>query len=236
MSKRQDNKEGKNNCLWFFIGIGLLLSITPVLLNLFLQIQAPRCISIIGDPTHWLSFWGAFLGGILTAGFGTISIIVTDSNHKRQLRRQEQRFFVEELNNNLSKRLASLDYSYALALLERYEDVGKDLAIQALSQLSIQKADVERLGDSWKQTLLNHYYVKPSTFDETYESCNKIFIDDIDKVWNLVHHRINPLAGADYREDVDSLREEINNHIKEQQAQLTEMMKEWINEEIQNID
>lgn len=236
MSKRQDNKEGKNNCRWLFIGIGLLLIITPVLLNYILQKQAPRCISIIGDPTHWLSFWGAFLGGILTAGFGTVSIMITDNNHKRQLRRQEQRWFVEELNNNLSKRLSSLDYSYALALLDRYEDISKDLAIQALSQLSIQKADVERLRDSWKRTLLMHYYAKPCTFDKIYESCNKLFIDDIDKVWNLVHHRINPLEGANYREDLDSLKKEINNHITEQQALLTKMMKAWIDEEIQNID
>lgn len=93
-------------------GLGLLFIVLlgiPVLLNFLIGI--PRFCSIIGSEGEWLLFWGSYLGGILTALVGTITLINNDRKQKVRLEIEYKRDALRRLEQILSDAVGMFDYS-----------------------------------------------------------------------------------------------------------------------------
>ena len=77
--------EWKNKYWWWI----LVILILPFAINFILLI--PTFTKIVGDNTTWLSFWGSYLGSIISAGvaFVILHIQRKDTNAQNANNRKE---------------------------------------------------------------------------------------------------------------------------------------------------
>lgn len=73
---------------WFIIIAGLIIILLPIGLNYILLI--PLNASIVGDSTHWLLFWGGYLGAILSSTVAFIILYVQYRNNSIENRQNRQ--------------------------------------------------------------------------------------------------------------------------------------------------
>lgn len=73
---------------WFFIIAGLIIILLPIGLNYILLI--PLNTSIVGDSTHWLLFWGGYLGAIISSTVAFIILCVQYNNNSIENRQNRQ--------------------------------------------------------------------------------------------------------------------------------------------------
>lgn len=86
----------------------LLLLIVPVLLNFVIGI-VPAGWKVAGDTGNWVSFWGSYAGGCITAIISYVILKKTiDYNKKESVLRIEESH-MERLRSEVSTRLASLN-------------------------------------------------------------------------------------------------------------------------------
>lgn len=96
----------------------LLLLIVPVLLNFVIGFT-PLCWSVAGDIGNWVSFWGSYAGGCITAIISYVILRKTiDYNKKESVLRIEESH-MERLRSEVSTRLASLNVKKYALLYER---------------------------------------------------------------------------------------------------------------------
>lgn len=73
---------------WFFIIAGLIIIFLPIGLNYILLI--PLNANIVGDSTHWLLFWGGYLGSIISSTVAFIILYVQYKNNSIENRQNRQ--------------------------------------------------------------------------------------------------------------------------------------------------
>ena len=89
----------------------------PVLLNIVLGAPNPLSnISVIGDSTHWLAFYGSYIGGILTAIIGFVTLHRESVRGKLQLTINSKEDALKELKLSLSERIGLFDFSRVIEI------------------------------------------------------------------------------------------------------------------------
>ena len=91
-------------------GVAAMLFAVPPLLNWVLRSPTPFDAPVVGQSTDWLTFWGAYLGGILAA---VISFIVLYYTHKQNYDTQiiqMQENAIRELENKIISRIEQIDF------------------------------------------------------------------------------------------------------------------------------
>lgn len=68
--------------------IAVLVLVLPVVINFVLQI--PTFTPIVGDSETWLSFWGGYLGAVVSAGVAFIILIIQYQQNKDENRNNRQ--------------------------------------------------------------------------------------------------------------------------------------------------
>ena len=59
---------------WLFV-IGLVLAIPPIILNFIITIPRLPNIEVVGEDIHWLSFFGNYLGCVISTASGSVAIV-----------------------------------------------------------------------------------------------------------------------------------------------------------------
>ena len=75
----------KNHIKNIFICIGICIICIvgiPILINIL--ILKPRLFDIVGTSTDWLSFWGGYLGAIISAGVAFTILYIQRKDNKKQ--------------------------------------------------------------------------------------------------------------------------------------------------------
>ena len=88
--------------IWIFT---IALIVTPFVCNILIGLKKPNNIAVVGQPTDWLSFYGCYIGSVISTigAFVVLSITIKDSDEKfkQQLRysqnRLEQEFRHKEI-------------------------------------------------------------------------------------------------------------------------------------------
>lgn len=86
----------KKNKIWLFIGVVILI---PILLNLFLMIECFPVIQAGTTPALWLSFWGSYIGSLISA---SIACYVLYVNRKDQFSALSYELERKSIEDNLS--------------------------------------------------------------------------------------------------------------------------------------
>lgn len=127
--------------------IAIIILVVPVVLNVLLLLPAP--INVIGEPSDWLRFWGAYLGAICSAFAATIAIyqnlaIRKQNSIKAQIAKETDEYNRLEsyiLENN---QLLSVNSFCRMALLLKSDDANNRDWVTAFSQCQSIHSDTER--------------------------------------------------------------------------------------------
>ena len=96
----------------------LLLLIVPVALNFVIGFT-PLGWSVAGDTENWVSFWGSYAGGCITAIISYVILKKTIDYNKKESALRIEESHMERLRSEVSTRLASLNVKKYTLLYER---------------------------------------------------------------------------------------------------------------------
>ena len=88
-----ENKMKKSNVLWLFIGVVLSL---PILLNIFLMVEWLPVIQAGTTPALWLTFWGSYIGSVISALIAFYVLYVNRKDHFSAMSYELERKSIED--------------------------------------------------------------------------------------------------------------------------------------------
>ena len=103
---------------WKLIGLSALFFLfVPFLLNFVLGLHSPNNIKVIGTATDWLLFHGSYIGGVLTAVVGFVTLLFTVKYGQLESRIQAKGLYIKELEEHLVSWIGVLNFSKVDELL-----------------------------------------------------------------------------------------------------------------------
>lgn len=96
----------------------LLLLIVPVVLNFVIGFT-PLGWSVAGDTENWVSFWGSYAGGCITAIISYVILRKTMEYSRKESASRIEEAHMERLRSEVSTRMASLNVKKYTLLYER---------------------------------------------------------------------------------------------------------------------
>lgn len=103
---------------WKLIGLSALFFLfVPFLLNIVLGWHSPNNIKVIGTATDWLLFHGSYIGGVLTAVVGFVTLWFTVKSGQLESRIQAKGLYIKELEEHLVSWIGVLNFSKVDELL-----------------------------------------------------------------------------------------------------------------------
>lgn len=213
-----------------FIIIVIVLVALPLLLNFILSLETPFNAPVLGKGPDWLLFWGSYLGGILTAAIGFATLYYMIEHNKSQEIEQFRDAQARELQNELIKRVSSLNYNSIGRILPRLVNgVSKDEIVRELCSLVDKYDRVNMDGLSWCMMSWHDIVSKPKDFDKQYVIQIELFKSDINNV-------IDVLEDYDKNGEVNSQKiAKMQTIISEHSLGLIESLvkpaRKWIEEE-----
>mgnify|MGYP003293262511 CR=1 FL=1 len=94
-------------CIKKYWWILILIIILPTMVNLILVTPTPCSLTIAGNNVDWLSFWGCYLGAIISTGSAFIILAVQyKQNHIENSKNRELQKMYYYINKNASNYIA----------------------------------------------------------------------------------------------------------------------------------
>lgn len=101
----------------------VVIILAPVALNYILQI--PAFVRIVGNNTDWLTFWGSYLGGIISTLTALFILYKTlQQNHEENEKNREANELANENNRKLQIRV--LDYQQQMQWLNLFRQASAE--------------------------------------------------------------------------------------------------------------
>ena len=216
--------------------LGILF--TPILLNIILGAPNPLSnIEVVGDSTHWLAFYGSYIGGVFTAIIGFITLHRESARNKLLLIINNKEAALKELKLSLSERIGMFDFNKVIEISlysrERtmYNTIQKELS--EYHNLLSSKAN------AWAIVYASSNQLEVVKFKDAYIDCYDIFNECINSITGAIYH----LSKSKTNEEMDFiLKTEINpiskkdNEVKEKLQYLFNTALEWIKVEEKEIE
>lgn len=169
---------------YIFYSLAIIFAI-PILLNIVLGANNPfQNITIIGDSTHWLGFYGSYIGGVLTAIIGFATIYREERTNKLQIQITQKDNYIKDLENRLAECVSLFNYSrvgtVALYINDRskYNDVLREMDTYLNNVTTVANAWNTIYGDSDKNEI--------QEFQGQYFECWQKLTESINSVSKLI--------------------------------------------------
>ena len=181
---------------YIFCSLAIIVAI-PILLNIVLGANNPfQNITIIGDSTHWLGFYGSYLGGILAAFIGIFTIYCQSKHNALNIMIREQSNYIEKLNLELTDLVSSVEFWYlgsvsldVIGIKTKQEDIFPKLeAIKKthLHKLNELHRNATNKGNHWELTYSKRDDAYIEDLSEKFLACYRQYTEDIHKlIYNL---------------------------------------------------
>ena len=211
----------------------------PIILNFILGLPTPCGITIIGQSTDWLSFWGAYLGGIITAAIGFVSIYYSQKKYEKR-QEAEQLKEIEKyrekqaslLQDELIRRVESLNFYSICRILPRFPyKVSREEVINEIDCLKERSEKAELQGIDWSMMSWHDLRSKPRDFDRIYSAMIVSYQSDINSVISLLDAFVEKGPDVIDIKEVERLQEDNRAHASIMTKLLAMPIKDWIMEE-----
>lgn len=210
----------------------------PVLLNIVLGAPNPLSnISVIGDSTHWLAFYGSYIGGILTAIIGFVTLHRESVRGKLQLTINSKEDALKELKLSLSERIGLFDFSRVIEISLHPKD--KTMYSTMQRELSEYHNLLSSKANAWAVVYASSNQLEIVKFNNSYIDCCNVFNECINSVTMAICH----LSKSKTDEEIDLILEtEIvpisrrTIEVKEKLQNLFHTAQEWIKVEEMEIE
>lgn len=210
----------------------------PILLNIVLGAPNPLSnISVIGDSTHWLAFYGSYIGGILTAIIGFVTLHRESVRGKLQLTINNKEDALKELKLSVSERIGLFDFSRVIEISLHPKD--KTMYSTMQRELSEYHKLLSARANAWAVVYASSNQPEVVKFKDAYIDCYNIFNVCINSVTMAICH----LSESKTDEEIDLILETeivpISRRTIEVQDKLQNLFhtaQEWIKVEEMEIE
>lgn len=195
--------------------INLLLYILPIVaipiaINWVLNRATPLYIQTIGESKDWLSFYGSYIGGIITASISFVILNKTINYNKNESEIIRQKKDMENLENRLSDHISFLNFykigTISLVINDDLMSKTEILKLEGFNYELIRKSNALRLiyEDNCEKHIAD-YIMK-------FDACIKQMSNDIDDMTLLIKDL--PPFGIEIEKRIDII-DKINEKVKE---------------------
>ena len=194
-------------------------------------------IEVVGDSTHWLAFYGSYIGGVFTAIIGFITLHKESAKNKLLLIINNKEDALKGLKLSLSKRIEMFDFSKVIEISLYSRDRTMYNTIQ--KELSEYHKLLSAKANAWAVVYASSNQPEVVKFKSTYIDCYNIFNECINSISKAIYN----LTKCETDEKIDLIVEtEINpiNHrnieVKEKLQNLFSAAQAWIKVEEDEIE
>lgn len=163
------------------LSAGILLLITiPIITNTFIGLNTPFSIKVSGTEKEWVSFFGSYLGGVLTAIIGYITLYYNTKQSEKTILVSQKTQTIKELEQTLANCVSLFDYSKVgkISLFfdspSKYDDV--------LQELDSYLDRIATTANAWGVIYANSEQQVIRDFQDTYTTCVSRLVEKINEV------------------------------------------------------
>ena len=225
--------------LWIILII--LALIIPVILNIIIGSTNPLdSIRVVGAEDDWLGFYGAYIGGILSAVVAFMTMWQSSKHNTLNVMIPQQEAHIKELNSALSERISKLDFAYIGSISlhtpkeeseEFYQKIPK--VLDELNELS---KEASRLYNAYGLLHSQTQNTDEKDLNEFYETCVKQYKKRIDEMTIMLVTVQNGRKTAQHSEIYQSFRTDLadfNIELGKDKTQYTQVLFKKANSIIQ---
>lgn len=215
--------------------LGLLF--IPILLNIVLGAPNPLSnIDVVGDSTHWLSFYGSYIGGILTAIIGFVTLYKESVRSKLQLTINSKEDALKELKLSLSERIGLFDFTKVIEISLYPTDRTMYNTIQR--ELSEYHNLLTSKTNAWAVVYASSNQLEVVKFKDAYIDCYNMFNECINSITRAICHLSKSQTGKEMNLIVETEINPISRRSNEVNAKLKHLFQAaqaWIKVEEDEI-
>ena len=157
----------------------------PPILNRALGSDIPYGVKVIGDSVDWLLFYGSYLGGVITAIIGFLTMQKSGKQNKTNIEITYKRESLKELRNTLSACVSSFDYT-RLGTINMYID-DPDKYNDVLEKLDEYYASVTNTANAWRTMYNGDTREEVENFLKAYMNCSEFLTDRIKEIKDAIN-------------------------------------------------
>lgn len=170
----------KCSLLLVFIGVVLL----PVIINCVVGLEHPNNRLVAGTPETWIGFYGSYIGGVVTAIIGFLTLYQTSKNNERNLQIAYQKSVVEKLEQTLAQCVRLFDFSRLGTISMYFDHPGKyDDCLQALDSYC---HHLTTTANAWGVVYDGNDKNEVKEFQWIYWQCEKQMVSYINEITGLI--------------------------------------------------
>ncbi|SEA17294.1 hypothetical protein SAMN05444145_10249 [Alistipes timonensis JC136] len=164
--------------------VAILSILIPIGLNYILNQETPCKITVVGEGKDWLSFYGSYIGGVLTSliSFTILLFTINHNKNSQQIILQEQS--LSQLKHDLATRISQLNFSrigiVSLVLIDTERCKEENLKLDDFHQ------ELTREFNAFNLVYENSRDHHISTFMRAYTLCVQQLFEDITTMTELI--------------------------------------------------
>ena len=174
---------------WKLIGwSAFFFLLVPFVLNLVLGWHSPNNIKVIGTATDWLLFHGSYIGGVLTAIIGFVTIRIESRRNGYTLRLKTQQAYIKSLEAELSNLIGALQF-YEIGDISLYisdRNNFKFHSVVAIGRLNDKLGIVSNQANSFMLGYKGRSEEYIQKYVDIYDCCVKAYRECVNEMTNLL--------------------------------------------------
>ena len=165
--------------------------LTPIMLNVFLGASNPLSnIEVVGSEVDWLAFYASYIGGLLTALIGFITLYKEAKRNRLLLEIRSKEDALKELKLALTERIGMFEYSKVIEIALFPYDTTMYTTLQR--ELSEYYYQLTSKANAWGTIYASSTQEEVVKFKDIYMDCYEMFIEKINSVTQGIYYLANP--------------------------------------------
>lgn len=162
----------------------IMAIVFPAVINIVVGLNHPHNITVVGEPSTWIGFYGSYIGGVLTAIIGFLTLLKTSNDNRRELQVSYQEKVVASLEQTLSQCVSLFDFS-RLGIVSMYlNDKSKYDAV--LHDLDMYYYHVTTTANAWGVLYAGREEKVIQEFQSIYHQCVTDLTHYINQITELI--------------------------------------------------
>jgi hypothetical protein len=170
----------KQTISWVALIIGI-----PIVINFVIGIYTPYDLYVVGNAENWLSFYGSYFGGVITAGVAYLILWHTiKENNKVALRslKKEELYKQQEM---MAEHISNFNF-YSIAYISMFVSQ-KDMYYPEILRLNSMFDKMTILSNSFNLLYENSIDKNLVAYKVKYKECVVLMRDDINDMIKLIY-------------------------------------------------
>lgn len=156
----------------------------PMLINFIVGLKQLNNITVVGEPSTWIGFYGSYIGGVLTAIIGFLTLLKTSNDNRRELQISYQEKVVASLEQTLSQCVSLFDFS-RLGIVSMYLN-DKAKYDEVLHELDMYYCHVTTTANAWGVLYSGREEKEIQDFQSIYFQCLTDLTHYINEITKLI--------------------------------------------------